>query len=477
MSIPASSVSPGRQPKPRLAQQISSRRRLIPGRKLPTACLSALFLPLITAAACEVRPQDRPPYLIDADGRIVIYHGINAANTAKHSPGFLPWQTKEDFARLRGWGFNLVRYLIFWEAVEPVQGQYDEDYLDRTIERIGWLQEQDIDVLLDVHQDLYGRRFTGNGFPDWTVNDEDLSFTQRQPWNLNYLEPAVLTAYKNFWRSDDLKARYIAMIEHVLSRTDGLPNVIGLDIMNEPFPGQDAGFEEGQLTRLYEDVQAMRRRNGFRTRLFFEPVISTSAGLPSHLRFQPDADGVYAPHYYDPLCHEGAAHTDLGAWWMRQAVEGKAAEARRFGAPMFIGEFGISRSSPGWERYLDDFLGLMNAYHLSWAYYSYDRSSQASFGILDENGLPDAKLAHLVMVYAQRIAGRNPVMTCGERSFELQYDPIACAAPTVVFVPGSLSGVRVTINGMAATNDPASLTVQHYNEGTEKRQAIRVEWN
>ena len=435
-----------------------------------------LGLLILAAAGCDPRPADRPPYMMDTDGRIVIYHGVNVSNTAKHAPGFLPWQTKEDFARLPGWGFNLVRYLVFWAAIEPTRGQYDEAYLANTLERIAWLREQGVDVLLDVHQDLYGPRFTGNGFPDWTVNDEGIPFTERQPWNLNYLEPAVITAYKNFWRSDDLKAAYVAMLEHLLSRVDGESNIIGLDIMNEPFPGQDPGFEEVYLTGLYDDVQAMRRRNGFKTHLFFEPIMFTSAGLSSLLRFQPDSGSVYTPHYYDVFCHEGGAYTDLSAWWMRQAVSGKAAEARSFGTPLLYGEFGIATTVPGWERFLDDFIGLMNAYHMSWTYYSYDHTNQEGFAILDESGAQNERLSHLVEVYAQRIAGRNPEIQYGERSFELQYDPIECAAPTVVFVPGTLSGVRVTINGEETAYDPTSPTVQHFNGGATERQVMRVEW-
>ena len=68
-------------------------------------------------------------------------------------------------------------------------------------------------------------------------------------------------------------------------------------------------------------------------------------------------------------------------------------------------------------------------------------------------------------------------MAYGGRSFELQYDPFGCAAPTVVFVPASLSGVRVTINGVETAYDPASLSVQHFHEGTAARQVIRVERN
>jgi endoglycosylceramidase len=94
-------------------------------------------------------------YLLrDRESRIVLYHGVNISNAAKSAPGFLSWHTKDDYASLRQWGFNCVRYLVFWEAVEPREGVYDEAYIDATIERIRWMADLGIDVLLDFHQDL-----------------------------------------------------------------------------------------------------------------------------------------------------------------------------------------------------------------------------------------------------------------------------------------------------------------------------------
>ncbi|MCX5757758.1 MAG: cellulase family glycosylhydrolase, partial [Candidatus Hydrogenedentes bacterium] len=188
---------------------------------------------VVTAVLVLLRASREPGperfYLRDKDNRIVLYHGINVSNYAKTAPDFLSWHTKDDYARLREWGFNCVRYLVFWEAVEPKEGVYDEAYIDATIERIRWMEELGIDVMLDFHQDLYARKFTGNGFPNWAVQDDGIPFHPRSRWNLNYFEKAVIRSYTNFWASRALQAKYIAMLEHFVRRLDVLPNLAGVD--------------------------------------------------------------------------------------------------------------------------------------------------------------------------------------------------------------------------------------------------------
>ena len=419
-------------------------------------------------------PCERPAPINDDHGRIVIYHGVNVANYSKGAPDHLPWQTREDLARLREWGFNHVRYLVFWEAIEPMEGSYDQEYLANTIERIGWLADLDVDVIVDLHQDLYGPRFGSHGIPEWATDNDDRPFTRLQPWNLNYLQPALWAAFDNFWRSAERKAQYVAMVEYLLSKVDGLPNVVGLDIMNEPWPGFGVEFETKFLTQFYEDIQVMCRKNGFKTPLYFEPMVVSTVALPSLLQFKPDPGGVYYPHYYDPLCHEGFSYTRVGQRLLRATVQQRVREANRFGTPLMFGEFGIATAVDGWRAFLTDFFDLMNEYHLGWTYWCYDKGG---FGIVDSNGEPSVKMQCLVYVYAQRIAGRDPEMRYQPGLFELTYDPIDTDAPTVVFIPPRLRDVRVTINGQPVSFDPASLHVTHRNSGASARQTIRVEWH
>jgi endoglycosylceramidase len=440
------------------------------------AMVAAVALVALIWRVCREPGPARYPFR-DREDRIVFYHGVNISNAAKSAPGFLSWHTKDDYARLHRWGFNCVRYLVFWEAIEPREGVYDEAYIDATMERIRWMGELGIDVILDFHQDLYARKFTGNGFPGWTVRDDGIPFHARSPWNYNYFEKAVIRSYANFWASQALRAKYIAMLEHVVRRIDALPNIAGVDIMNEPFGGFGLGFEPRTLSSFYEEVQAMWQRNGFAARLCFEPMIYNSGGLPTRLTFKPGANCVFAPHYYDPFCHEGVGYGRFAKRWMRLWVRERVKDGQRFRTPVLYGEFGIASTTPGYLDYLGDFLSLLDKYQVSWTYYSYDKTSAESFGVLDDGGNPKENMNVLIRLYPQRVAGDNPVFQTEARCFDLSYTANGSAAPTVVFVPPRLAGVTATFNGHAVPYDAQTNLVSVQNEGGQgARQKLHITW-
>jgi endoglycosylceramidase len=414
-------------------------------------------------------------FMTDKDGRISIYHGVNVSNYSKTASDFLPWQTKDDFARLKTWGFNLVRYLVFWQAVEPSKSYYDQQYMQKTLERIQWLQDLGIDVIIDVHQDLYSSKFTGNGFPDWTVYDNSLPFHCRTPWNLNYFEPAVVASYNYFWKSGDLKVRYINMLRHLLQNFDDFQNVIGIDVMNEPFPGTILSFEKDILTSFYEQVQSMMIDNNFKTEMFFEPMIFTSAGIPSNLKFDYRRDCCYFPHYYDAFCHEGANYTKANKCIMDKAFAIKLREAQNFEVPLLIGEFGISSFVTGHTQYLKDFVSIANENFIGWTYYTYDKKSADDFGILNNDGSETDLLKSIICVYPQKIAGKNPTLTYGEQNFTLEYDTDpSITGTTDIFIP-PLNIIQISVNGTIVSS--VSGQIFHHTNNNSNRQYISIVWS
>jgi hypothetical protein len=63
--------------------------------------------------------------------------------------------SRNDLAQLRALGMNYIRLCLSWSELEPVPGVYNSTYLDRVEQIVGWAREQDVRVLLDMHQDLY----------------------------------------------------------------------------------------------------------------------------------------------------------------------------------------------------------------------------------------------------------------------------------------------------------------------------------
>jgi len=102
--------------------------------------------------------------LKDKDGRYRLYHGVNVVYKL---PPFVPPITThfhvndsfsaQDASYLQGWGFNVIRLFVSWEAMEPERGKFELGYLEKLREIIKIANAFNISVLLDAHQDLLSR--------------------------------------------------------------------------------------------------------------------------------------------------------------------------------------------------------------------------------------------------------------------------------------------------------------------------------
>ena len=83
----------------------------------------------------------------------------------------MPWIEERDVIQeTKKFGFNGIRFLIFWAAIEPKRGEYDHNYLERVAERVKWYTDNGAYVVLDMHQDVYGYAVGGNGAPAWATD-------------------------------------------------------------------------------------------------------------------------------------------------------------------------------------------------------------------------------------------------------------------------------------------------------------------
>ncbi|KAI9841114.1 MAG: hypothetical protein M1838_003701 [Thelocarpon superellum] len=129
----------------------------------------------------------------DAEQREVTLRGINVAGDAKFpsrpdlpshlSDRFLegddisfvnrPFSLEDahtHFARLKRWGYNTIRYIFMWEAIEHAgPGKYDEAYIDHTIALLRLAKTYGFYIFMDPHQDVWSRFTGGSGAPLWTV--------------------------------------------------------------------------------------------------------------------------------------------------------------------------------------------------------------------------------------------------------------------------------------------------------------------
>ncbi|RME27915.1 MAG: hypothetical protein D6798_03625 [Deltaproteobacteria bacterium] len=334
----------------------------------------------------------------DRSGRALVWRGVNVSNASKDpATGFYGWAEAEDYAALAAWGFDSVRLLTFWEAIEPEPGVIDDAYLDGLVERVAMARDAGLSVILDMHQDLFGRGFGGDGAPAWAC-DADLyaSYEPQDPWSLGYLTDEIWTCFDRFWSDDSLQEHYAAAWGAVAERVADEPAVVAFDLMNEPWParGDAEAFSAGTLQRFYERIAAVLGEAAPGRIIIVEPITLVQYGLldPGVGAIE-GAEVVFGPHYYHPTVHEGGAY-DGDPTPMETAFAAYDAHADAMGSTWWLGEWGGPEGEAGGiAEYLADIDAMLAARAVGSALWSYDESG--GFAILDGAGAlrPDVQAA------------------------------------------------------------------------------------
>lgn len=257
-------------------------------------------------------------HFIDASGRRTMLRGINLGGSSKlptipdgatyKREGFFDHKTvsfvgrpfplaeaDEHFMRLKTYGFNFLRFLVTWEAIEHAgPGIYDEAYLDYLTQIVKKAGEYDFNLFIDPHEDVWSRFTGGDGAPGWTLELAGFDLHNlnasgaavihcirgdpypRMLWPTNNFKLAAASMWTLFFGGRDfapsltvdgisiqdyLQEHYINAIVQVAMRLKGMPNVIGYDTLNEPARGwigyRDLLHESGRLT-LYESPTVLQ---------------------------------------------------------------------------------------------------------------------------------------------------------------------------------------------------------------------------
>jgi endoglycosylceramidase len=337
---------------------------------------------LIWLAAGTVLAQDGPalPLLRVEDRRIVdeswsavILRGVAVNQLGDYFegvpevPATVPL-TRRDFEGIAALGLNSVRLIVHWSRLEPAAGIHDEEYLAQIREAVGWARDNNIYVILDMHQDAWGKYIASpadkncpwpsspnigwDGAPEWATLTDGKSpcrLAQRE------IAPAVMQAWKSFWQNrDGTQDRLIETWAWLAEAFKDEPAVAGYDLLNEP----NWGFNPASAVHKYKPEFYRRARAAIRRAedpgrpkiIFFEPLAIWSA-LPGEaaVPFTDDPNIVYAPHIY-----LGAISADVVLFHrelipIRKGFELARREAERFGTTFWNGEWMPGPGDHAWR--------------------------------------------------------------------------------------------------------------------------------
>ena len=241
-------------------------------------------------------------WFVDESGRRVILRGVNLGGDCKvpypdggtnfpsdfsdhREVSFIgrPFpldESDEHFSRLRAWGFNCIRLLTTWEAVEhPGPREYDTAYLEYFAELCRVAGDYGLYVFVDFHHDVWSRMTGGDGAPGWLFEKVGIDYRRiaesecahvmqhlydysrggrqedRYPtmsWSQNARRPANGIMWTLFFAGRDfapamtidglnvqdyMQDHYLGAMREIARRVRDFPNVMGFDSLNEPTQG------------------------------------------------------------------------------------------------------------------------------------------------------------------------------------------------------------------------------------------------
>lgn len=412
------------------------------------------------------------PFIRDAAGRAVFFHGVNAVwklppyyprSTLFGWPADQSYFDERDAQFLAENGLNSVRLGVLWAGVEPERDRFDESYLGRIEQIVDLLAPRGVTVLLDFHQDMYNERFQGEGFPAWATHTE-VPETNCCGFPGNYFTPAVMRAFDNLWLDHDgLWDEFRDFWVHVAGRFKGKANVVGYDLLNEPWPGTQwptcanlegcPAFDAGIMQQFYEHAIAGIRSTDPSGIIWWEPNVTNDfgaangVGLVSRIS-DPGASTGVSFHAYclfgglfpgvsradDPACPRQEERT----------FQEQHEAAARNGSGLFLTEFGASDDLVDIGRmaaFADRFMVSWHYWHYgSWSDPTGNPAEEGMFANdLDRPGsLKQAKADLLIRAYPQAVAG-TPMSFAFDpatKVFTLTYrsDP-SITEPSVIFLP------------------------------------------
>lgn len=393
--------------------------------QLRSSLHAALFAyPLLLAlAACggdSAKPPaftERDELLVDAQGREVIFHGINARIEGLFDVTFddgrtalepIPPFTEED-CRFIGedLGLNHLRLLVNWSAIEPHDDDFREDYLQRALDVAAMCERHGVYSIVDIHQDAFSKEIGEDGAPLWAIqppptqllggplHDLDVRRASQQ------VADAFLALFSGQYGGDQ---QFAQMAAWVAERIEGKPGIVGLELFNEPM----AYFDTETLMLFHTTVATSVRAAAPRLPIFFEPAAERNVtDYDPVTALFPFDDAIYSPHMYCDVFEDGWINEDVAK--LEGSIARARVEASMHGAALYFGEFGNGDNAVG-SHYISEAERAFDETNASWAFWLYEEWSQGNWGLYESapagrGALRQARADLLARAFPAAIAG------------------------------------------------------------------------
>ncbi len=387
----------------------------------------------------DAGPPPPPAFLLDGAGGAILLRGTNVEGASKSAEDHLPRQGYDDFLSLReDLGLNAIRLLVFWQAIEPTRGVYDDAYLASIAEVARQAGEAGLHVVVDMHQDVFGEGFGFTGAPRWAC-DEALYASFDPPagnWALGYGEPEVRACFDRLWTDPSTRAALAAAWGRLARELRGVPGIFAYELLNEPSPGSATArtFETSLAPRAYEEILDAIRSEDAAPYVFFGPASPSNVGLPTALVPPARERVVYAPHLYSVSLELGGGY-DGDASGLARQLSVIRADALERGLPFTITELGVRPDLPRAADYMRDLFDALDdarASALQW-------EIRGGYDLVDDARRPTEVGLAIARPFPARTAGTplSFAWSAAEGSFVAEWDEDTAGASgeTIVMAP------------------------------------------